>query len=293
MTEHITPASIANAIMLDTTYSNFYALVEGVKDSKLFRKFFHKDNVRIKETFGCDKLRECKAILEQRGYLNFFGIIDRDFHEILGTTPIEDNLFIVDHHDMEVMMVNSTALDNMLSVFTTHEKISSFESTKRNSLLNIVFEIACNIGSLKLANRIYDLGLVFKPEDVNGNQIAYNKFISVNLDFLGVDIMVDKIIDYSRNKSDDIKPRDEIISRYNEVKLNNYNRSHLSNGHDISNILYIFLKKTMKCNNKMLADFNSIEDSLILAYEFEDFQMTSLYNDIEAFASRNAVQIFR
>ena len=288
----ITPVSIANAIMLESSYPNYYLLVEGAKDSKLYKKFFNKEQVRIKETFGCNKLQECLDILEERGYEKCVGIIDRDFHEILNTAPVKDNLFIVDYHDIEVVMINSTAFEYVLNVYTSQEKIKEFEESKGESLLNIIFELSNRIGFLKLANKMYDLGLVFKPKSVDGKQIAYHKFISDKLDFLGIDKMIDKIIDYSCSKSSSIKSKDAIVEKYNELANNSYSRNHLSNGHDISNILFIFLKKTVRSTNKMLSDFNSIEDSLILAYDMNEFRKTNLYNEISNFAKRKGVEFF-
>lgn len=292
MEQDITPISIANAIMQDTSYANYYLLVEGPKDSKLFKKFFNKEHVRIKETFGCNKLQECKSILEDRGYEKCIGIIDRDFYEILGTTPQKENLFIVDYHDIEVVMMNSKAFEHVVNIYTTEAKVSTFETEKGKSLLDIVFDLGNHIGYLKLANKIHDLGLVFKPKDPDGKQIAYGEFISNKLDFAGIEKMIDKVIDYSRNKSNNIKSRDEIIEKYNELAKNSYNRNHLSNGHDISNILFIFLKKTVRSSNKMLADFNSIEDSLILAYDTNEFKKTNLYREIKTFAENKGIDIF-
>lgn len=76
--------------------------------------------------------------------------------------------------------------------------------------------------------------------------------------------MIDKIIDYSGNKSNNIKNKDFILEKYKEIAKDKYDRNQLSNGHDITNILFIFLKKSVRSTNKMLFDFNSIEDSLIL-----------------------------
>lgn len=292
MEDSITPVSIANAIMQDTSYANHYLLVEGVKDSKLYGKFFDKNLVRIRETFGCEKLRECKTILNKRGYENCFGIVDRDFHEILGTLPVEDDLFVVDMHDIEILMVNSSALDHILSIYTTSEKIINFETTVKKNLKELLFELSNQIGFLKLANKVHDLGLVFKPKETDGNQIAYNKFISDKLDFLGMEKMIDKIIDYSRNKSDNIKNRDYILEKYKEIAANKYDKNHLSNGHDITNILFIFLKKSVRSTNKMLFDFNSIEDSLILAYDTNEFQKTDLYRDIKNFFDSKGIDLF-
>src|SRR6188768_1418661 len=71
------------------------------------------------------------------------------------------------------------------------------------------------------------------------------------------------------------------------VKENAYDKYHLVNGHDLSQILYLFLKKTLGCKNKMLVDHNAIEDSLILAFEIDDFRKTQLYQSLTQWDNNN------
>lgn len=50
-----------------------------------------------------------------------------------------------------------------------------------------------------------------------------------------------------------------------ELKEKDFDLNHLVNGHDLSNLL---MKKVFKSRNRMLVN-NSLEDSLILSYEFD------------------------
>ncbi|HVN47404.1 MAG TPA: hypothetical protein VMU30_01145, partial [Bacteroidota bacterium] len=131
------------------------------------------------------------------------------------------------------------------------------------------------------------------PEYPDGNQIKYHDFISDKFEYQGDDILINTIINYSRNKTEKKLNFQEIKNSYIKERGNIYDSRHLSNGHDVSNIVFILLKKTFRSNNNMLNDFKSIENSLILAYEFEDFKKTELYKNIQIWSEGNNQQIFR
>lgn len=294
MERYIEPDRIANAIMMDTTFNGYYLIVEGPKDYKLYSKFINNSNVKIKEAFGFDKVKMALQLLTERDFLKKIGIIDADFSRILVITNNTDELFITDSHDAEVMMYKTRALSTILRTFVSHKKITDFEKTKSKSISETLFELGAEIGLLKLANKIHDLGLLFKPKDLDGNQISYKDFICKDdLSFCGGRIMINTIINYSRNKSNNLKSENEIVQKLSEVSVNKYVLDDLVNGHDLSNILFILLKKTLSSSHKMLHDFNSIEDCLILAYEYEDFKTTQLFIDINTFGCKNGIVIWR
>lgn len=293
MIENLTPDRIANAILLDSSYKGLYVLVEGNKDSKLFSKFFSLETLRVRTTFGCKKMIEVFNILNSRGFDRKIGIIDRDFYNILGNEPKIENIFITDFHDIEVMIIMTKAFEDVLRIYTIQEKVEEFEKKHGKSIREIIFELSDNIGYLKLVEKVNDFGLVFKPKQPDGNQIKYNDFISDKLEYKGDKELVKSIVNYSRNRT--IKKLDEtaISVKLSDTKKIKIDSLQLSNGHDLSNIVFIFLKKTVRSTNKMLFDNNSIEDSLILAYDFEDFKKTELYKKLIEYSKQNDIQLFR
>ena len=202
-------------------------------------------------------------------------------------------LFITDDHDIEVMIIKTKALESVLNVFCSKEKIKEFEKVKGISIRDALFILGKEIGYLKLANKVYDLGLVFKPKDTEGNQINYTNFVcDKKLEFLGVDKLIDTIINYSRNKSEIIKSREKISEKLSAINSQELDLMQLVNGHDLSNFLYILMKKILKSRNRMLNDFNCVEDSLILAYEFKHFKETELFSQIVDWSKLNGVHFF-
>lgn len=293
MEENLLADRIANAIMMDKSFSGYYLLVEGIKDYKLFSKFIYQKNIRIKEAFGVEKVQNVLKILSERNYAEHLAIIDSDFANILDSVEEVDGLFLTDYHDTEVMIFNTKALDSILRMFVSSSKIIAFEKKHNKRIKDAIFELGSEVGFLKLANKIYGLGLVFKPATVDGNQIKYKDFIDdKEFTFKGHQALVTSLLNYSRSKSV-TKSEKEILESLKIVSSSKYDVNQLVNGHDLSNILFLLMKKVFASNNKMLHDFNSIEDSLTLAYEYEDFKATDLYKNILAFGQLRKVQIFR
>lgn len=294
MENHILAERIANAIMMDNSFKGYYLVVEGQKDYKAFSKFIDEDNVRIKEAFGFEKVKLVLQILSDRGFSNKVGIIDADFSRILEVDHNMDGLFLTDSHDIEVMIIKTNALESVLRTFVSKTKLDSFEKEKGKKIRELIFELGAEIGFLKLANKVYDLGLVFKPHNPEGNQIDYKDFIErTTCSFLGKNELIKTAINYSRNKSSGLKTEQQISTAFDETSKNTFPIDDLVNGHDLSNILFLLMKKTLASRNKMLTDFNSIEDCLVLAYDYEDFKQTVIYNDIKYYADANHTTIWR
>jgi len=285
---------IANAIMMDNSFKGFYLVVEGNKDYKLFSKFVDENNIKIKEAFGFEKVKLAIEILTERGYANKLGIIDSDFSEILGIKNEIDGLFITDLHDIEVMIFKTQSLETVLRTYVSSVKLKAFETKSGKSIRESILELGKEVGYLKLANKVYDLGLIFKPKTADGNQIKYKDFIDdKEFTFNGRKSMINSLLNYSRSKSTTLKTEEEITNKLEEIASKAYDLEHLVNGHDLSNILFLLIKKVFASTSKMLYDFNSIEDSLTLAYEYEDFKKTKLYNDIIAFQVKKNTSIWR
>lgn len=293
MEAYITPERTANAIMQDTRFAGYYLVVEGQKDVKLYGKFVNSEIIRIRPAFGNEKVKRVLQILDERGFENRVGIIDSDFKKILKITENLNGLFITDDHDIEVMIIKTKALENVLNVYCSKTKIKEFEKKRGTTIREALLSLGKEIGYLKLANKIYDLGLVFKPKNAEGNQIRYNKFTcEKTFNFLGSESMIQTIINYSRNRDTTLKEKNTIEEKFTEVSEQELDLMQLTNGHDLSNFLYILMKKILKSRNKMLTDYRAVEDSLILAYELSYFKETELFNQLTDWANQNGIKLF-
>lgn len=294
MEQHIQAERIANAIMLDNTFTGHYIVVEGVKDTKFFSKYIDHNGFRLREAFGNYKVKSVLEILTKRGFDRKLGIIDSDFNMLLGIKIEIPDLFVTDDHDLEVMIFKTKALEVVIRFYCSTSKVIEFEKAARTTVRGILFELAQQIAYLKLANKIYNLGLVFKPSTADGNQIKYKNFIDdKTLRFKGIKDLIETVRNYSNGKTTGMKSYEEIEERLRSELEKEYDVDHVVSGHDLSNILFLILKKTFSSNSRTLVDHNAIEDSLILAYDFSDFQKTRLFRSLSAWAIKKQLSMFQ
>lgn len=289
----MTPERTANAIMQDTTFNGTYLIVEGTKDFNLYGKFFDiGDTVEIKQVGGKEKVIEVIKILEERKFKEKIGIVDADFSKILGEEQLVKDIYSTDYHDSEVMMFKSQALETVLYIYVTKKKLDEFLSGReiKDSLLNIAKEI----GLLKLANHLHSLGLAFKPKKADGKPLKYKDFIDEKaLQFKGKEQLINTVFNYSINRSSQMADKEFVKQKIDELSKNEYDLLQIVNGHDLSNIIYLLLKKTLRSSKKSLLDYNAIEDSFNMSYEARYFIETKLFRDLYKWSSSNDVKLFK
>ncbi len=134
------------------------------------------------------------------------------------------------------------------------------------------------------------MGLSFKPETPDGKSLSYSDFIDIkSLSFINSESLIKSIVNYSANKLKKPKPIEVIADKYNEVKNNApYDRLQLCNGHDITFIIQLSLKRKLGNYNANEYSQKRIELDLIFAYDSQDFLTTKLYNNIKKWETDNA-----
>jgi len=284
MESQITPQRIANSIGLDTSFTGTYILVEGKKDIRLFGKFIDPNSCKIKPTFGKYKMRDVYSILTSRDFLNKVGIRDADFLRVEGNEKYDfnysDHIYPTDCHDSEGMIVNTDAFYDFINTLVSSQNIEKFQS-KYGSIRELIYSLSYGIGCLRLANKKHQLGLSFKPKCVDGNDFRYKKFIcDRTFKFQGDEKLINTISEYSSNRGNEIKSRHEINEKLKQVYTEQHPLKEIVNGHDLTQILLIVLKKGLKCASKTLQDSDCVEEMLALTYNINYFSETNLYRDL-------------
>jgi hypothetical protein len=294
MEAHIQAVRVANAIMQDNSYSGYYLIVEGVKDSKLFNKYVDHSNVRIREAFGRANVEQVLNTLSERGFNKKVGVIDSDFDELLNVKSTTPDLLKTDHHDMEVMIFKSKAFDEILKVFCSMTKIAKLEKGAALTIRDIIISLAEELGYLKIANKIYNMQLHFRPAKPDGNQLKYHHFIDEKtLKFKGIKALIETVRNYSNGKSENLATYETAHQNLLSQQKIDYDVYHLVNGHDLSNILFLVMKKTLASQNKMLTSHHSIEDSLLLAFDYDDFKQSKLFKLLTEWADERKFIFFK
>lgn len=280
MQQNITPYRIANSILQDTSYTGAHLLVEGESDIKLYRKFINKDGGRIIPCFGKDKMVDAYTILLDHSSNRVVGIRDADFLRINGnySEEYDGSIFITDCHDSEGMIFSSEAFTCFLSEVVNDNVIKAFID-ECGCMKTFIYELAYPLGCLRLANKMHNLGLSFKPATPEGNTLKFKKFIcDKTATYLGHDKLINTVVEYSKNRGAVISARKDIEARLIDVINLRLPFEEISNGHDLSEIIYLLCKKRLKSRHQDLNNAASVESMLRLTFGQLEFIKTKLYS---------------
>ena len=291
MEDNISAARIANAICQDTSFKGTHLLVEGKQDYKLYKKFSHTPSVRIKATQGKYRLREVYSLLVERGFIDVVGIRDADFLRLKDnpkySAQFTDAIFPTDCHDAEIMLARCGLLTDYLTLISDSEQISSFEA-KHNAILDLVMKTIYPIGCLRLANKRFSLGLSFKPERPDGNQLKTRKFVLESDWSVDTSTMINTVWEYSQNRGLKVATKDAIADALAVIAGEDHPADEISNGHDFSAILHLVSTKGLKSTNKLLQDPSCVHDLLIANFDLTKFASTNLYSLVQNWSSANS-----
>lgn len=289
MHEHITPTRIANAIMLDTTFTGNYLIVEGNSDYHFYKKFISQEHCTIKQAHGNVNVIEVVEILDSRNFEKKLAILDSDFNKLDSEINSNENIVFTDDHDIEVMIFKSPALERVLELHYSEVKFKKFQGKTGIAFRDLILNLAKPIGYLKWANKTYNLGLVFKPKKPEGKQLKYSKFIDErNLNFKGEYDLINTVVNYSNNKGTEVKSRGEIEESYQSKLKEAVDLLQLCNGHDIANLISLALRKAIGSKN---LDYKAIECDLILSFDTSEFNQTEVFISMKKWEKKTGLTI--
>ena len=254
-----------------------FILLEGKTDIKLFRNIFNPNKTYISQINGKEKLKQALKILQDEGYSAIFGIKDSDFDNLENITYENINLFITDYADMEIHMIESSAFESIINEFASENCYEIF----LNNLKENLYRETSYIGYIRWFNERLSRNINFK-------RLNYENFI--NKSECNISIDLNKLIDEIINISD--LNKNEIVREIEKLKVISDDYLQICNGHDITKLLaYLFNHQgnSDKTNIKQ----ERIEEALRLSYNFNDFQKTRLYNNLNIWQQQYNIQIFK
>jgi len=246
-----------------------FILLEGETDIKLFRKIFSHNHTDTTSLKGKDKLNEALSILRNEGYSQVIGIRDADF-EYLEESISTKHLFFTDYHDMEIEMIESDALKAIIDEFSISECHTPLSQNLKNDIYNIALEIGYIRWYSERENGLF-----------NFKQIPFNSLISYNSCSITFDH--EKLIELLLNQLDnyEFNLQEEIIL----LKNISTDKLQICNGHDLTILISNYFTRGNINQNK-------IEEALRLAYHFQYFKDTNLFQNLKTWEESNGYQFF-
>lgn len=258
-------------------------LVEAKTDELFYRRFFAKKTAFFK-TGGFPKLQAIFDKIEKNKDDSFIGIIDADFRRIDNENLKYRSLFLSDGHDVEIMTINSPAWEQVLDFYIDKKRNLIFEKKHNQNIKPYLFTIAKSIAYVRYLNKKEEFGLVFRTfKKDKPDFIDYQKFVNKNDLSFDFNKML-KTIENKSSKQNFFRDNKEYIEKLNNIQKEKYDLLEFCNGHDITNLLALALRKTIGSTTLKGID---IENQLIIAYRFDDFKKTNLYKKLLKWEQEN------
>jgi Protein of unknown function (DUF4435) len=281
MKESLNEHTIANSIrQAKQILSSTFVIVEGDTDSRVYKNFFGKNNCQTQVAHNKSNTIKALEILRKDNITGVLAIVDADFDNLEAKNQNVANLFLTDFHDLECLILISPALEKVLAEFGSENKINKFSQDIRETL----FEIGSFIGYFRWISLSDELHLTFEDLD-------FGKFIDAKSLIFDLNVFIAKV----KNKSQrhDINTS-QITRQINELASNNHIKEQVACGKDVVEILSVALQKCLGTNNSNNVTTEIIARDLRLAYEFEFFILTNLYQNIKEWETQNVpFKVFR
>ncbi len=282
MREYITSDDICNQICMErAVFNGTFLVVEGVTDERLFEKFVDKDQVRIIEAHSKDNVRNSvKDMASERRDPRVIGIVDPDLDRLRGK-KVRPPLFHTDCRDMEMMIIRSNALQDVLDEYSERDLLDRFTESVgpvRDALLSASYPL----GLLMYISQSEGLNLSFKDLD-------FERFINPRTLSLNAGAMVDAVIFNSKNCR---MGRKALLARLDREAEELENHWDAARGHDTVSILLIALKRNFGSFNSRGLNEGELGGALRLAFSDQCFVGTDLYRDTSEWAAENGVVLW-
>ena len=281
MKQYISAARIVTKIRMlrSGKINKSFVVVEGNTDSRLYGKFIDEKACEVVVAESKKNLIECIEACNRESLQGIIGIIDADFWRLEHLCVASDNLFLTDYHDLECMLIQSKAYDNVLSEYANKNKYMRFEEQKKATLKTLILKSTAKIGYLRWYSLINNLGFKFSNLD-------FNTFVSQ--EDLEVDIR--KLIQFVliQSKKQSVLKAEMVLKEMERLKNKQHDLWDVCCGHDLIEILSIgFIHVFGEYNAKNLFPGN-LEGSFRLAYAYDCFLNTALYKDLITWQKLNS-----
>jgi len=254
-----------------------WLIVEGESDIRFFeQRFTSRKPITYEERKGwkgvVDLLKEWSLLSsEEKDGKVVVGVIDRDYHEVVGT-EIPENIVVVDHRDLEIVMFEcDEALHKVLSELGSKEKLPKIdERIDLGCVRETIYQLAYPLSKLRFLNAITsDITLTFvKP-------FNFRKIIELN----PLDLKLDELI--KRVSIDSCCHIDSLKSLMDAEVVNDWNiHQKIANGHDVITILGKSLQRHFGNNDAKLIEGDRLEATFRMSYPNNEFENSNFGKEL-------------
>jgi hypothetical protein len=242
----------------------------------VYQRFFDGKKCRTIPSNGRLNAVVATITLNSEGFLGFLTIVDADFDRLDSITPRAVNILYTDSHDLETMLLNSTALDRVLPELLSPRRKDISQST----ILQLALQAGAPIGILRWVSSPakQNLGLKFKGVDFR-RFVAFPSFVS------NIDAMIQEVL---RNTGACVIDIGRLKTSYYAIDGRSIDLWDVCSGHDLVELIFIGLKDRFG-NRRAKSTTLEVFDAMVrIAYSESDFRSTKLFQQIQTWESSNS-----
>ena len=277
MRRYIDVASIlTEARMMWSDYKEPYVLVEGISD-KLFLSTFIEDERKIvyRVVDGWENVNSAILQAKDSKFTQIVGIIDRDYHEIVGDGVVpSDQLLFTDAKDIEMMLFLSGAFDKFLRVCGSCDKVEAIQNPRA-----IIEAAAFPVGALRILSLSKGYCFCF-------DGLSLRDFVDKNNLSVDIDKMISVVVQRTISKGSRVTVAEKEIKDDVLKIISSENQANCCNGHDVFDLICLAMTKLFATSSSKAFSSEDIFQYLLVGYPKEDFFQTSLYNSLDTYLNR-------
>ena len=261
-------AVVAEIVMLRAASHKAIILLEGSSDEKFFDHFLSHNTCDVVIGWGRRKAMDALAQATRRGVQGILCILDQDYDSFRDGLPDDPNIILTDEHDLEIMLVRSSAFDRVLVEMGSAQKIDALRAQGVN-LAEHIRESVHPLGMFRLFSLKEKVHLKF-----DGLRYVYldNKLKQDRKE------MFREVHNHSRVFGYDEK---KISDYLDEMEGNGHDRWLMCCGHDVCMAFGKALQSLLGSQNPIKCTGSEIESRLRLAFGVEDLTSTRFYAEIK------------
>ena len=110
-------------------------IVEGATDARFFERFVDHEHCYVLAAHDRERAVAVLRVLNSVPLSGILAIVDADFRRLTGTLEPDQSLLYCDGHDLEIMVLQSQALDRVVTEHCSQEKLNAFLSKSKQPMV--------------------------------------------------------------------------------------------------------------------------------------------------------------
>ena len=262
----------AEVIMNRQANQGSFLVLEGPDDHKFWRPRVALNACELVIGDGKPNVEGALVRLDKRGFLGALGIVDDDYDRLEGRTLPSPNLLATDAHDLESVLLRSSALDRVLAEFGDPAKIRRFEDPQDITVRAALLQRGLPFGRLRWLSLRLGWGLSF--DHLRPERFADSKTWVVDQERLYAAVTATGVVE----STETLKAATQMLPQTDPWSI--------CQGHDLISLLRIGLQRVLG-DLKPNRGVGDIAALLRAAYDERELHQGALGGSIDGWQSAN------